>query len=49
MPILIINMGGEMVYILEQRLHAQSVPSDKSKRGPRPPRRAARVLCRARG
>ena len=33
MPMLIINMGGEMVYILEQRLHAQNVPMDKSKRG----------------
>ena len=35
MPMLIINMGGEMVYILEQRLHAQNVPTDKSKRGAR--------------
>ena len=33
MPMLIVNMGGEMVYILEQRLHAQNVPLDKSKRG----------------
>ena len=33
MPMVIINMGGEMVYILEQRLHAQNVPLDKSKRG----------------
>jgi len=32
MPMLIVNMGGEMVYILEQRLHAQNVPLDKSKR-----------------
>mmetsp|Transcript_53479 Transcript_53479/g.122904 ORF Transcript_53479/g.122904 Transcript_53479/m.122904 type:complete len:381 (-) Transcript_53479:72-1214(-) len=32
MPMLIINMGGEMVYILEQRLQAQNVPLDKSKR-----------------
>lgn len=30
MPMLIINMGGEMVYILNQRLIAQSVPTDKS-------------------
>ena len=33
MPMIIINMGGEMVYILAQRLQAQSVPIDKSKRG----------------
>lgn len=32
MPMLIVNMGGEMVYILEQRLQAQSVPADKSTR-----------------
>uniref|UniRef100_A0A7S0LWA0 Protein OSCP1 n=2 Tax=Coccolithus braarudii TaxID=221442 RepID=A0A7S0LWA0_9EUKA len=32
MPMLIINMGGEMVYILEQRLQAQNVPIDKGKR-----------------
>ena len=31
-PLLIVNMGGEMVYILAQRLQAQSVPLDKSKR-----------------
>ena len=30
---LIVNMGGEMVYILAQRLQAQNVPLDKSKRG----------------
>jgi len=29
MPILIVNMGGEMVYILEQRLHAQKIPEQK--------------------
>lgn len=33
MPMLIINMGGEMVYILEQRLTAQAVATDKAKRG----------------
>lgn len=35
MPMLIVNMGGEMVYILEQRLTAQNVAGDKSKRGTR--------------
>lgn len=29
MPFLIINMGGEMLYILEQRLHAQSIAEEK--------------------
>lgn len=33
MPLLVINMGGEMMYILEQRLQAQSIPVDKSARG----------------
>ncbi|KAJ1628558.1 hypothetical protein T492DRAFT_874877 [Pavlovales sp. CCMP2436] len=52
MPILIVNMGGEMIYILEQRLEAQSVPKEKGLRGAcarhrdRPPR-AAYVRCNA--
>lgn len=33
MPMLVINMGGEMVYILEQRLRAQNIPTDKSRKG----------------
>lgn len=33
MPMLVMNMGGEMVYILEQRLHAQSIPVEKSRKG----------------
>ena len=33
MPFLIINFGGEMIYILEQRLHAQNIPKDKSNKG----------------
>jgi hypothetical protein len=32
MPIIVINMGGEMVYILNQRLQAQTVQEDKSKK-----------------
>jgi hypothetical protein len=32
MPLVVINMGGEMVYILEQRLFAQNVGPDKSKK-----------------
>lgn len=30
MPMVVINMGGEMVYILEQRLSAQNIPREKS-------------------
>lgn len=33
MPLLVMNMGGEMVYILEQRLHAQNIPVEKSRKG----------------
>ncbi len=33
MPILITNMGGEMIYILEQRLQAQAIGNDKGKKG----------------
>ncbi len=29
MPMVIINLGGEMMYILDQRLKAQAIPSDK--------------------
>lgn len=32
MPMLVINMGGEMVYILEQRLRAQKIPQEKSRK-----------------
>ena len=32
MPILIINMGGEMVYILEQRLQAQKISEAKGQK-----------------
>eukprot|EP00928_Gymnodinium_smaydae_P047999 TRINITY_DN32048_c0_g1_i1.p1 TRINITY_DN32048_c0_g1~~TRINITY_DN32048_c0_g1_i1.p1 ORF type:complete len:372 (+),score=94.67 TRINITY_DN32048_c0_g1_i1:139-1254(+) len=32
MPILIVNMGGEMVYILEQRLQAQKIPEAKGQK-----------------
>jgi hypothetical protein len=30
MPLLVVNMGGEMLYILEQRLTAQSIANDKA-------------------
>lgn len=30
MPLVIVNLGCEMVYILEQRLKAQNIPADKS-------------------
>jgi len=31
-PLLYLNLGGEMLYILDQRLRAQNIPQDKSKR-----------------
>lgn len=30
MPLIVVNMGAEMLYILEQRLKAQNIPADKS-------------------
>jgi hypothetical protein len=30
MPFVIVNLGGEMLYILEQRLRAQSIPPEKA-------------------
>ena len=32
MPIILLNMGGEMAYILQQRLFAQSVEDDKARK-----------------
>jgi hypothetical protein len=53
MPVLIINLGMEMVYVLEQRLRAQQIPPEKGRRGAcawaaRPfPRPTSHVLTRA--
>jgi len=33
MPFLILNLGGEMIYILEQRLKAQNIKEEKSRKG----------------
>lgn len=33
LPLLFINLGGEMLYILDQRLRAQNIPADKAKKG----------------
>jgi hypothetical protein len=30
MPLTVINLGGEMMYILEQRLIAQKIPPEKA-------------------
>ena len=32
-PLLYLNLGGEMMYILNQRLNAQRIPKDKAKKG----------------
>jgi len=44
MPILVANMGGEMIYILEQRLRAQSISAAKATKGE--PRDGSRRQCR---
>lgn len=33
LPLLYVNMGGEMLYILSQRLKAQRIDADKAHRG----------------
>lgn len=33
MPVLVVNLGMEMIYVLEQRLRAQCIPADKGRRG----------------
>ena len=45
MPMVIINMGGEMVYILEQRLQAQKIPQAK---GLKVLNDVVRTMCRVR-
>ena len=32
MPLAVINLGGEMMYILEQRLIAQKIPAEKARK-----------------
>lgn len=32
LPFVIINLGGEMVYILEQRLRSQDISQDRSQK-----------------
>lgn len=32
MPLMVINLGGEMMYILEQRLVAQKIPPEKARK-----------------
>lgn len=32
-PVLYLNLGGELMYIIEQRLQAQNIDPDKSSKG----------------
>jgi hypothetical protein len=32
LPILFINLGGEMLYVLDQRLNAQKIQNEKAKK-----------------
>ena len=41
LPLLFLNLGGEMLYILDQRLRAQNIPGDKARKGERLPARTA--------
>lgn len=33
LPLLFLNLGGEMLYVLDQRLRAQNIPGDKARKG----------------
>jgi len=33
LPLLFVNLGGEMLYIIEDRLTSQEIASDKTKKG----------------
>lgn len=35
LPLLFLNLGGEMLYVLDQRLRAQNIPGDKARKGKR--------------
>lgn len=45
LPLLIINLGGEMIYILDQRLRAQDENDDKTQRGNKPTNPIAHDSC----
>lgn len=47
LPLLFLNLGGEMLYILDQRLRVQNIPGDKARKGERPPTRSARPAARS--
>ena len=32
LPIMFLNLGGEMMYVLDQRLNAQKIQNDKGRR-----------------
>ncbi|KAI8439288.1 hypothetical protein MSG28_013121 [Choristoneura fumiferana] len=32
-PCIVVNLGCEMIYVIEQRLKAQNIPAEKSERG----------------
>jgi hypothetical protein len=32
-PLILLNMGGEMIYIINQRLGAQGIPPEKGEKG----------------
>ena len=50
MPVLVVNLGVEMIYVLEQRLRAQAIPPEKSRLGAfRPVPTAAAARPRTRG
>ena len=33
LPLLMLNLGGEMLYIIRQRLQAHGIPADKTTQG----------------
>lgn len=33
LPIIFLNLSGEMIYVIQQRLEAQNISEDKSRKG----------------
>lgn len=45
LPLLFLNLGGEMLYVLDQRLRAQNIPGDKARKGKRHPQPASLITA----
>ena len=45
LPLLYLNLGGEMMYVLDQRLMAQNVPGNKAVKGKQQQKQQQQQYC----